>query len=157
MRDFAFDDDEHPVSIVDLQIVPYEMPAEFPKKQEIRSYRADLLEQLTGRLNPLRAYILVKFIEKVIAEKDEGMVSMLKDLAKDEFINSFPGVKTHDINGVTVSIKGQTRYEYPPHIAEMEKEVAVMKQKIDNAKKIAEIDGSALKFVNPHGTIAVSF
>lgn len=150
-------DEEPEVAISDLRIVPYTLPVEFPKKQEIRTYRADLIEQLTGRMDPLDAYLMVKFIEKVLTEKDEGVVSLMKDRAKEAFLRRFGGSKTEVVRGATVSVKAQTRWEYPAQIEALERDLAVKKQELANAKKIAEVDGTARKFTDPVGTLSIMF
>lgn len=159
MKDFAFDDTERTETTLDMAIIPAltTMPAEFPKKQEIRDFRKVLLEELTGRMDPLDAYIMVKLMEKILAEKDEGLTSLMKEHAMDAFLKRFGGSKTEEIRGVKVSIKGATTWQYPAHIAEMEKQLDLLKADIAAEKKKAEITGDALATTIPAKTISITF
>jgi hypothetical protein len=142
-------------------LIPTDFPGQLPDKQAIRAYRADLVEELTGRLGPLKAYVLVKLIENIVAHKDEGLIKHIKDDAQKELEklleNETPGVKEIDFHGVRVSVKGRTYYDYPAHVNELEVAAKEADRKWKGAKKAAEIDGSAAKMHNPSASITVTF
>lgn len=158
-REQLFPDEPEPAVEADtgLMLVPRALPAVYPTKQEIRTYRAELIERLTGALGNLEAYLFVKFIEKTIADKDEGVVKMLGEHALKEFMQRFPNSKTETVRGAHVTVKGKSYYEYPADVQELEIEVEALKRKLAGAKKAAEIDGRAKKLVVPGTTISVSF
>jgi len=152
-REPLFDDEED----VSYDLIPMRLPVQMPTKHDMKMYRAQLVERLTGELGALRALILVKLIEKIVADKEEGVIEQIKGTALEEFQRDFPGTKSAEINGVSVSVARKTWWEYPQDVNELEVEVAEMTRKLKAAKKAAEIEGRAHKMTNDFGTIRVSF
>lgn len=156
-REELFDAVELDTAIEGLQLVPDRLPAILPTKQELRTFRADLVERLTGNLGPLKAYILVKLIEKVVADKEEGVIKHLQDKATEEFKLLYPQDKTAEIMGARITTKGRTYWTYPANVNEFEMVVAEMTAKLKGMKKASEIDKSAIAAQVPNVSLSVSF
>jgi hypothetical protein len=156
-RDPLFDEVEVETAIDGLQLVPDRLPAILPTKQEIRTFRADLIERLTGNLGPLKAYLLVKLIEKIVADKEEGVIKHLLDGATTEFMSLYPNQKTAEVLGVSVTTKGRSYWTYPVNVNEFEVVVEEMKAKLAGMKKASEIDKSATRMQVPNVSLSVSF
>lgn len=150
--------DEQPDPVIDgLELAPERLPCALPTRQDIRHLRAGLIERLTGNLGPLKAFLLVKLIEKIVADKEEGVIKQLQDGAKREFQQLHPQVKTAEVLGIRVSIKGRSYWTYPKDIDVLEVEVEDMKRKLAGMKKAAEIDGRAQRMQVPDANLSVSF
>jgi hypothetical protein len=120
-------------------------------------FRAGLIERMTGNLGPLKAYLLVKLIEKIIADKEEGIIKQMQDAAKDEFQQLYPRDKTADVLGAKVSVKGRSYWSYPDEVNAFEVEVEEMKRRLSGMKKAAEIDRRAQRMQVPDASLSVSF
>ncbi|MBE0645396.1 MAG: hypothetical protein IH600_15035 [Bacteroidetes bacterium] len=155
-REPLFEDDIN-TAVEGLQLVPDRLPSVLPSKHDIKMFRADLIERLTGNLGPLKAYLLVKLIEKIIAEKEEGVIKQLQDGAKSEFQMLYPRDKTAEVLGAKVSIKGRSYWTYPEDINAFEVELKAMEARLKGMKKAAEIDGRAMHMQVPDASISVSF
>lgn len=156
-REPLFDDNEIDTAVEGLQLVPDRLPAVLPTKQEIRTFRAGLIERLTGNLGPLKAYLLVKLIEKIVADKEEGVIKHLQEDATKEFKSLYPQDKTVEVLGVKVSTKGRSYWTYPVNVNEFEVVVSEMTDKLKGMKKASEIDKSAVRMQVPDVTLSVSF
>ncbi len=155
-REELFDDDVD-TTVEGLQLVPDRLPKQLPSKHEIKMFRADLVERLTGNLGPLKAYLLVKLIEKIIADKDEGVIKQMQEGAKKEFQQLYPRDKSAEILGAKVTIKGRSWWTYPSDIDAFEVECKAMEARLKGMKKAAEIDGRAIQMQNPDASLSISF
>lgn len=150
-------DEEIETTVEGLQLVPDRLPTMLPSKHEIKMFRAGLIERMTGNLGPLKAYLLVKLIEKIIADKDEGLIKQMQDAAKDEFQQLYPRDKTADVLGAKVSVKGRSYWTYPDEINAFEVEVEEMKRRLAGMKKAAEIDRRAQRMQVSDASLSVQF
>lgn len=155
-REPLFEDDID-TTVEGLQLVPDRLPTMLPTKQEIRTFRAGLIERLTGNLGPLKGYLLIKLIEKIVADKEEGIIKQLQEAAKAEFQQLYPRDKTVEVLGARVSVKGRSYWNYPEDINAFEMEVESMKSRLAGMKKAAEIDGRAKSIKVSDASLSVSF
>jgi|GEM_PF-5290310 len=143
--------------VLPVSLVPTAFPARLPGKHEIRMHRAELIERLTGELGALRTLILMKLIEKLIADREEGIIQQIKDDALAEFTRLHPDRKTAEMHGATVSRRGKSWYEYPEDVNVLEVRLKELEREFKARKKEAEISGRARKMTSDAASISVSF
>lgn len=151
-REELFDDDE-PVDIP----MTLAVPTRFPNKHEMMEARPRIIEDLVGKHGALKTFLLIKFVEKLLLDKDQGVARQIKDAAEIEYLEKY-GKGSHEIMGVKVTPRSaNAMWIYPPEVAAMETELDELKRKVAGAKKAAEIDGRATKYKTDDKTISVTF
>lgn len=122
-----------------------DIPFQFPDKQGRRSQRAEIMDMLIARHGYVGAYVLVKYIEKLVAEDKEGLVHHLKAGAESELEERYGGKA--EIAGAKVSISsGRGWYEYPEEVTALEQKKKALEAEIAEMKKSCELDGTATKY-----------
>lgn len=151
-REELFEDDE-PVEIP----MSLAVPTRFPNKHEMMAARPAIIEDLVGKHGALKTFLLIKFVEKLLLDKDQGVARQIKDAAEIEYLEKY-GKGSTEIMGVKVTPRSANAiWIYPPEVAAMETELEEMKRKVAGAKKAAEIDGRATKYKTDDKTISVTF
>lgn len=131
------------------------MPEKFPDKHTMVFQRKAIVEHLVGKFGYLRAYLLMKYIEKLFLDKEDGAINQVKDAAAADFREAY-GEKG-EVCGVNISTRQGHFYVYPKEVVDFEAEVEQLKLKLKGMKKAAEIDGSATKYADNDKTITIKF
>lgn len=151
-REELFEEDA-PVAIP----VALTVPTKFPGKHEMMTARPQIIEELVGKHGALKTYLLMKFIEKLLLDKDQGIAKQIKDAAEVEYLEKY-GKGSTEIMGVKITPRSANGYwNYPPEVCALETELEELKRKVAGAKKAAEIDGRAKQFKTDDKTISVTF
>jgi hypothetical protein len=151
-KDVLFPEDQEfdPASIVHITA-----PARFPTKLEMKIARGVFMREVVETIGPLRAYMVIKVVEKMLLDKEEGMLMQLKSDATKEFQHRGGGKQ--DVFGASVSYRKTTKWTYPDDIMQDEATLNNIYLELAGRKKAAEIDGRATKMEVGDGGIVVSF
>lgn len=111
-------------------LIPLILPTRLPNKHELKFMRKEFYDKVAWKYGSLKAYIIAKAYEKLVADKDEGLIKTLKSEAETEFNIDLKGVP-QSILGVKISNKGMSYWIYSDEL----------QAKMDDLKKqIAEIE-----------------
>lgn len=154
------DTDREPLFEEDAEIdlpVALTVPARFPTKHEMMVARPRIIEHLVGQHGALKTFLLIKFVEKLLLDKDQGVARQIKDAAECEYLEKY-GTGSQEIMGVKITPRSANAlWIYPPEVAAMETQLDELKRRVAAARKAAEIEGTAMKYKTDDKTISVTF
>jgi hypothetical protein len=116
-----------------------------PTKHEMQEIRANTLKAMLANMKPLEAYVIFKSIEKLVVDKDEGLIKQLKDKAVTSFKEDFPFEKSATVLGAKVGYSARSYFTYSAELQVEEHAIDVKYEELKKKKKIEELNGTATK------------